>query len=277
MKKILSIILFLVIVFGCSVKETETIETSTSNFTGETITVKGGTFSMGSNDGNDDEKPIHTVKVGSFSISKYEITNTQYATFMNAINANANGSVNGIEYLDMDSNDIEITYTSGNFFANTEKENHPVMLVTWYGAKAYCEYYGGRLPTEAEWEFAARGGNNSNGYIYAGSNILSEVAYYDTTTVLGVINTGNVGTKNPNELGLYDMSGNVSEWTNDYYSYSYYENSPIDNPQGPSAGTPRVTRGGYRTFSSGTRCRVAWRGNSHGRNKSVGFRPVFIP
>jgi len=264
-------------VFGCSVKETETIETSTSNFTGETITVKGGTFSMGSNDGNDDEKPIHTVKVGSFSISKYEITNTQYATFMNAINANANGSVNGIEYLDMDSNDIEITYTSGNFFANTEKENHPVMLVTWYGAKAYCEYYGGRLPTEAEWEFAARGGNNSNGYIYAGSNILSEVAYYDTTTVLGVINTGNVGTKNPNELGLYDMSGNVSEWTNDYYSYSYYENSPIDNPQGPSAGTPRVTRGGYRTFSSGTRCRVAWRGNSHGRNKSVGFRPVFIP
>ena len=254
-----------------------TLSGGTTTFPGQTVLVNGGTFMMGSPSGTgySNEHPQHSVTVSSFRISKYEITNQQYADFMNAINSNADGSVGGVEYLDMDDGDIQISHNGSSFVVDAGKENYPVLEVSWYGAKAYCEHYGGRLPTEAEWEFAARGGNSSNGYTYSGSNNIDDVAwYYD--------NSGNtthtVGTKSPNELGIYDMSGNVWEWCSDWYDRSYYGSSPSNDPQGPAMGASRVGRGGSWNFGA-SGCRVAYRADGFptGSNNNLGFRPVFIP
>ena len=256
-----------------------TLSSGTNNFPGQTVLVNGGTFMMGSPSGTgySDEHPQHSVTVSSFRISKYEITNQQYADFMNAINANADGSIGGVEYLNIASYDCQISYNGGSFVVDAGKENYPVIEVSWYGAKAYCEHYGGRLPTEAEWEFAARGGNSSNGYTYSGSNNIDDVAwYYDNSGNTNTTHT--VGTKSANELGIYDMSGNVYEWCSDWYDSSYYSSSPSNNPQGPASGTNRVNRGGAFSFSSYD-CRVAIRLGTDPTDPRfyLGFRPVFIP
>ncbi len=253
----------------------------------ETVLLNGGTFLMGSPNGTGeiDEHPQHSVTVSSFRISKYEITNQQYADFLNDINADSNGSNDEHGWLDMTSNDCQISYDGSHFVVDAGKENYPVIDVSWYGAKAFCEYYGGRLPTEAEWEFAARGGNNSNDYIYSGSNNIDDVAWYwnNSTNLENPLNqnkgTHIIGRKNPNELGLYDMSGNVMEWCNDLYDSNYYHNSPSNNPQGPSVGTYRVCRGGS-WGSYANNIRVTTRFNyccDIYSSYNLGFRPVFNP
>jgi formylglycine-generating enzyme required for sulfatase activity len=224
------------------------------------IFVKGGIFKMGGYD-RDWQKPIHEVYVDDFYIGKYEVTYKEYLEFLNSKGVSSNGSYNGeiwiviahkycpISYKN-DSyyfkNKYYTDYESGsfnferNFYA--DNENCPVAFVTWYGAKAYCEWKGGRLPTEAEWEYAARGGNKSKRYKYSGSNNLNDVAWYYSNSGL---KTHEVGTKQPNELGIYDMSGNVGEWCSDWFNYHYYKNSPKNNPQGPSYGKyNHVLRGG---------------------------------
>ena len=261
----------------------------------ETVFVAGGTFLMGSdasdNEAENDEMPKHSVTISDFRISKYEITNQQYADFLNAINANSDGSVNGVTYIDMANNDCKIDHDGNNFVVYPGKENYPVIDVTWFGAKAYCEYHGGRLPTEAEWEFAARGGSNSNGYIYSGSNNIDDVAWYDANSnnpdndILDGQGTHIVGTKNPNELGIYDMSGNVNEWCNDWYDSNiyndYYNAGTVVDPQGPSQGQgiyDRVFRGGD-WFHPDYTSRVANRSRAHPTDvgNNLGFRPVFAP
>jgi formylglycine-generating enzyme required for sulfatase activity len=220
------------------------------------VFVKGGTFQMGSTNGEGDEKPVHSVTVDDFYMSKYEVTNADYIKFLNDKGVNSNGSYGGTEYIDMDDGDCAIGYRNGSFYFkgsnDADDEKCPVIEVTWYGADAYCKWAGGRLPTEAEWEYAARGGNKSNGYRYAGSHNADEVAWYNGSPG----RTHPVGQKKPNELGLYDMSGNVWEWCSDWYSRGYYENSPSSNPKGPSNGSDRVDRGGsWNNYAK--RCRVA--------------------
>lgn len=211
---------------------------------------------MGSNDLESDEKPVHRVTVSDFSMSKTEVTVKQYLAFCDDT---------GRSYPEI--SDIQ------------SKLKHPVTDVNWHDAVAFTKWLSQkinrevRLPTEAEWEYAARGGNKSQGYTYAGSDNIDDVAWHGGNSDN---KTHPVGTKRPNELGLYDMTGNVWEWCLDWSSSNYNSNSPSNNPQGPSSGEYRVYRGGgWIGGASGGR--VAFRGGDtpdSGRN-DYGFRVVF--
>jgi formylglycine-generating enzyme required for sulfatase activity len=220
----------------------------------EMVFIEGGTFSMGSNESSE-EKPIHSVALSSFKMGKYEVTVAQYKAYCK------------------DSGTQMPKAPSWGW-----KDTHPMVNINFDDANAYCNWMSEktgkdyRLPTEAEWEFAARGGNNSNNYTYSGSNDLEQVGW-STDNSGG--STQACGRKSPNELGLYDMSGNVSEWCKDWYDPSYYSNSPSSNPRGPSYGFERVLRGcsWYYLYSN---CRVAYRYNypPSYRFDHCGFRVV---
>ncbi len=213
------------------------------------VFIKGGTFDMGSIDGDDDESPVHTVTLSDFYIDPYEVTKAQYAEFLNAMLAQGLVSVseNTVKQdtttlLDLSDKDCKISYENSAFAVTDNKEGHPVTNVTWFGADAYAKYYAKRLPTEAEWEYAARGGSQSQGYIYSGSNEMDDVGWYRANSNNSV---QAVGQKQANEAGIYDMSGNVWEWCVDKYDRNYYGASPDNNPQGPlNDVTAHVLRGG---------------------------------
>jgi len=211
----------------------------------EFVDVLGGTFQMGCTPEQpscgSNESPVHSVTISGFKLSKYEITNEQYATFMNAIGVSSDGYYDEKEYIAVSSSFCKIDYVDGEFVAQVSRVNHPVVEVSWFGASAYCEWAVGRLPTEAEWEYAARGGNLSENYIYSGSDNPYDIAWYSSNSGS---NTQEVGAKNANELGLHDMSGNVWEWCSDWYDFGYYAASSNINPQGNLSGTLRVIRGG---------------------------------
>lgn len=240
---------------------------------GDLLYVKGGTFRMGSSKAENIDGPAHIVQVSGFYIKKHEVTNTEAADVFNwalkqgYIKADAESVVNlrgdPEELLDVDNVFCHIRYKDGKLFIESGREDLPCRLITWHGSAAYCNYRslmenldpcynlsgwecdftksGYRLPTEAEWEYAASGGNKSKGYVYAGSNDVNEVAWC-------VENSNDdihpVGVLKPNELGLYDMSGNVFEWCNDWFGIDYYARSSGSDPRGPSSGTSRVLRGG---------------------------------
>jgi formylglycine-generating enzyme required for sulfatase activity len=183
-----------------------------------------------------------TLRQG-FWISKYPITQAQYETVM-----------------------------GNNPSGFTGNPNNPVENVTWFNAVAFAEAVSGRLPTEAEFEFAARGGNKSQSFIYSGSNDLNAVGWYrDNIPTFG---TQPVGQKKANELGIHDMSGNVGEWTSDWYDN--FSSASVVDPTGPYTGSFRVIRGGSWAFSA-DECRVAVRnhGTPSNRWRLVGFRVVF--
>lgn len=247
----------------------------------EMVLVEGGTFNMGctseQNNCDEDELPTHEVTLDNYFISKYEVTNSQYADFLNLIDCNSDGTYNdddygNVRYIEITDTECQIDYIDGEFKSAPGKENYPVIEVSWYGANAFARSNGGHLPTEAQWEYAARGGNQSQGYIYSGSSSLNDVGWYS-------INSDNhsheVGIKQPNELGIHDMSGNVWEWCQDWYDDNYYEVSPQNNPQGPSVGSHKVIRGGSWAYLSHI-CRVANR-NENNLNvtyNNYGFRIV---
>ena len=199
------------------------------------VYVSGGTFTMGatSEQGSDayDEKPTHSVTLSSFYLCKYEVTQALWKAVM------------------------------GKNPSSFKGNNLPVENVSWNDCQTFISRLNNltgknfRLPTEAEWEYAARGGNRSRGYKYSGSNVLSDVAWYDDNSGS---KTHPVGSKSPNELGLYDMSGNVWEWCSDWYGT--YSSSSQTNPTGVSSGSDRVNRGG--SWGRDTRdCRSSFRNN----------------
>jgi formylglycine-generating enzyme required for sulfatase activity len=209
--------------------ETKTYTANGVSFT--MIGVEGGTFQMGSTDGNSDEKPVHQVQLSSFSIGQTEVTQELWEAVMGTNPSSWKGMKLPVEQVSW--NDCQTFITKLNQLT---------------GQKF-------RLPTEAEWEFAARGGTKSKGYKYSGSNTIGDVAWYwDNSSSM----THEVATKQANELGIYDMSGNVWEWCQDWYSNSYYSSSVINNPTGPTSGSNRVSRGGC-WLDPATICRVAYR------------------
>jgi formylglycine-generating enzyme len=239
----------------------------------EMILVEGGTFMMGRNDATDkikgfefeNELPRHEVRLKSFYIGKYEVSVKEYKEFVAAKGKKMPPQPD--EEWFNEHPDTKLYYPLSKTQWWGWRDEFPMHNITWFDAVEYCNWLseknglkkvytfvdkfdvkwdlsanGYRLPTEAEWEYAARGGKLSKGFKYSGSNNLDEVAWYDNTTKYkGPVK---VGTKKPNELGIYDMSGNVWEWCNDYYTANYYANSPKENPQGPGANIYRVLRGG---------------------------------
>ncbi|MCB9267768.1 MAG: SUMF1/EgtB/PvdO family nonheme iron enzyme [Lewinellaceae bacterium] len=220
----------------------------------EMIFVEGGAFMMGSDSGERvwREDPIHEVELDGFYIGKFSVTQALWKAVM--------GEDNNPSYF--------------------KGANRPVEQVSWEDTQAFFQKLNElsgrqyRLPTEAEWEYAARGGNQSEGYEYAGSNKLKEVAWYEGNSH-GETNI--VGLKYPNELGIYDMSGNVWEWCQDWFSEDYYEEchkqGKVKNPRGPGQGTGRVLRGGSWSFAPrGCRCTGRVNNGPRGRGRRHGFR-----
>ena len=222
--------------------------------------IPAGEFQMGSNSGLSNEKPAHSVYVDAFYMDKYEVTNAEYAEFLNAKGKHTDGS---ITWLNIGTFRVRIEYVSRVYRAKTGYENHPVVDVSWYGAMAYAEWKGKRLPTEAEWEKAARGGLSGLEYPW-GNTIDSSRANYG----YHVQDTTAVGKYTANGYGLYDMSGNVWEWCLDEYNAGFYAISPAQNPLSGANSiqwlldnytrvkTARVLRGGswYIDDGFGVRC-----------------------
>ncbi len=241
------------------------------------VLVEGGTFEMGGDEYDTFSLPKHQVTLSDFYISKHEITNAEYAEFLNE---KGNKTEGGAKWLRIDQKNCQVEKVDGVFKAKSGKENFPVIYVTWYGAKAFAEWAGGRLPTEAEWEYAAKGGKKSQNYNFAGSNNIDDVAWHWGNSVnpnndlqVGK-GTFEVATKQPNELGLFDMTGNVFEWCNDWFAD--YTNQAQNNPQGGSSGEYKVQRGGCY-FANDANCGNAFRGSSEPNLSShfVGFRVTF--
>ena len=245
------------------------------------VLIPAGDFEMGSNDGENDEQPVHTVYVDAFYMDKYEVTNAEYKKF---VDANPQWQKSRAPILLRDGTYL-IEWNGNNY--PTGKANHPVVYVSWYAAMAYSKWTGKRLPTEAEWEKSARGGKAGLKYPW-GNTISSGHANYDSN----VKGTSVVGSYSANGYGLYDMAGNVWEWCLDAYDGDFYSSSPRRNPlRNPLGGVntlsdadliindytnvelDRVLRGGS-FHSLALYVRVAFR-SSHSPSStggSVGFR-----
>jgi formylglycine-generating enzyme required for sulfatase activity len=243
------------------------------------ITIPAGEFQMGCDDTNpnencySEEQPLHNVYLDAYAIDKYEVTNAQYAEFLNA---EGNQEEGGNTWLDADDSDVRIHESGGVWQADAGYEDHPVVEVTWYGARAYCEWQGKRLPTEAEWEKAARGASDTRMYPWGNEDPdCSRLNYYDSTEGRCVGDTAPVGSypSGASPYGALDMAGNVWEWVNDWYDSDYYDVSPHNNPPGPDSGYVRVLRGGSWPYDWYT-VRVAYRSydNPSYSRDTIGFR-----
>lgn len=202
----------------------------------------------------------------------HEISNQQYATFLNAW---GNQLEEDVTWLDLTDNDCEIALKEGKFIAKEGIENLPVVEVTWYGAMAFSRWAGGRLPTEAEWEYAARNAGKNMKYPSGGVLTSNEANLNGKSDTDQWEPASPIGSFKPNPLGLFDIAGNVWEWCRDWYGRDYYSNSRGTNPEGPPYGDARSLRGGswydvaklartsYRNMNRPTESRV-----------NIGFRMV---
>ncbi len=226
------------------------------------VLIPSGSFMMGDADGQDMEKPVHEVELDAFYMDIHEVTLEEFGKFVDATNyvtdaeKNDGGYVWGGEGWEKRPG-INWRHDQMGNLHQTEKNNHPVTNMSWNDANAYAEWAGKRLPTEAEWEYAARGG--AKGYKYAwgndplGQEVVANVSDENLIKVVkwsysegyddGYIFTAPVGTFVPNSLGLYDMSGNAWEWCADYFDAEYYSKSPTKNPMNDVSNERRVLRG----------------------------------
>ena len=221
----------------------------------EMITVEGGTFTMGDTEmeGEANEQPTHEVTLKTFKIAKTETTVAQWRAYCTATGR---------------------TMPEEPSWGWTD--SHPIVNVNYSDAMGYCDWLAEkmdadyRLPTEAEWEYAARGGKLSKGTKYSGGRSIDNAGWYDDNAGG---KTQTVGRKNPNVLGIYDMSGNVWEWCKDWHDN--YSAAAQANPKGATSGSNRVIRGGS-WYSSAAYCRVAYRGNDDPADRLdiSGFRVV---
>jgi len=248
------------------------------------VLIPAGDFQMGDafNEGWDEERPVHTVYLDAFYIDKYEVTNAQYKKF---VQATGHKEPEGYFY------NVNNDWVWGKPWQdkNYNGDNQPVVCVSWDDAKAYADWAGERLPTEAEWEKAARGGLSGKRYVWGdewappknAGNFADEtagkvfgwdwiIADYDD----GYAYTAPVGKFTSNGYGLYDMAGNVWEWCADWYGDNYYATSPKSNPTGPASGSYRVLRGGSWIFDNDYALRVANRSSGGPADiyYNVGFR-----
>jgi formylglycine-generating enzyme len=217
------------------------------------VLIPVGEFTMGSDKGDDDEEPIHKVFLDGFYLDKYEVTNGRFAKFVEAIQSEPPWG-----------------------FADKEtpvlRQDQPVRWVNWMEAMGYCLWAGKRLPTEAEWEKAARG---SDGRAYPWGNDPPTPAHAvfglkegsDTVSVIGNRDKG----KSP--FGVHDMAGNLYEWTTDWYDEQFYNKNPAINPRGPAEGTAKVQRGGsYINGAYRLRSSFRTKGDPTEHDPNVGFR-----
>lgn len=246
-----AILVPIVFVLACSSKEPKLADVVDTGVVGKMIKVEGGKFMMGCSDCAVDEAPVREVTLSTFYIGEFEVLQEEWIAIMEEENP---------------------SYHQG--------DSLPVEQVSWSQVSTFItklnEKTGKtfRLPTEAEWEFAARGGIKSMGYTYSGSNDINEVAWYLGNNESE--STHKVGQKLPNELGLYDMSGNVAEWCED--RYGPYTSTAQTNPTGSTSGSTKVFRGGRCDYEASD-CTVTARRSDRPANKyyNLGFRLVMVP
>ena len=224
-------------------------------------------FLMGSDNGDADEKPQHTVSLDAYWIDQTEVTNGMYAQCVAAGSCAPPGDTS--------------SYTHNSYYGNLEYDHYPVIYVDWQQANAYCGWVGGRLPTEAEWEKAARGADVRT-YPW-GEGIDCSLANYsgkDNGNAVCVGDTTEVGSYpgGASAYGVLDMAGNVWEWVADWYDTSYYEHSPSENLQGPDSGDGRVVRGGsWDYYVRSVRTSNRYKYTPGFSRYYVGFRCVRLP
>ena len=218
------------------------------------VSIEAGTFMMGSDDGPDNERPVHRVRVDAFALAACQTTNAEYAAFLAAT-----GHPAPPFWSDPALNDAR----------------QPVAGVSWFDAVAYCDWLSGvagrrhRLPTEAEWERAARGGAEGLRYPWGDAPPETQPGYEERWRN----GTARVGSHKPNAFGLYDICENVHEWCADWYSATWYASSPAENPAGPTTGTRRVSRGGsWRHAVKISRCAARSSIPPHFQYADYGFR-----
>ncbi len=230
----------------------------------EMVIIHGDEFMRGSESGTRDERPVHKVILPSFAIETHPVTNEQFVRFLEAMGGEKDRNNNDIMHL----RDSRIRKAGGKYHIESGYAKHPVVGVTWYGAVAYAKWVGKRLPTEAEWEVAAKGGLPDSTFA-TGSNIeRSQANFFSTDTTA-------VKSYPPNGYGLFDMPGNVYEWCQDWYDFHSYDiaQQEPENPKGPIQGVYRVLRGGcWKGLKEDMRCAHRHRNNPGSFNSTYGFR-----